>query len=155
MIHTTALCHVEKEEGDALVERIVTLENPSLTIKVSAPRPPPRHTQHQGRGNDTHGGLFCGQSKGHTPFRNQHQQAKEAAVRAPLGGTGGHQAAGVGGTFPQRVEKPRCQLVFLARISEDSSFSPGSGGRGGTFGQKGKGLGAAWPSEGSQEGPGG
>ncbi|XP_077192303.1 protein-glutamine gamma-glutamyltransferase E-like [Paroedura picta] len=33
MIHTTALCHVEKE-GDALVERVVTLENPGLTIKV-------------------------------------------------------------------------------------------------------------------------
>ncbi|XP_054849695.1 protein-glutamine gamma-glutamyltransferase E-like [Eublepharis macularius] len=33
MIRTTALCRVEKE-GDILVERVITLENPSLTIKV-------------------------------------------------------------------------------------------------------------------------
>ncbi|XP_054849611.1 protein-glutamine gamma-glutamyltransferase E-like isoform X1 [Eublepharis macularius] len=33
MIHTTALCQVEKE-GDILVDRVITLENPSLTIKV-------------------------------------------------------------------------------------------------------------------------
>ncbi|XP_060089479.1 protein-glutamine gamma-glutamyltransferase E-like [Heteronotia binoei] len=33
MIHTTALCHVEKEE-DNLVERVVTLDNPSLIIKL-------------------------------------------------------------------------------------------------------------------------
>nr|XP_056700937.1 protein-glutamine gamma-glutamyltransferase E-like [Euleptes europaea] len=34
MIHTTALCHTQEGEGDVLVERIVTLDNPSLTIKV-------------------------------------------------------------------------------------------------------------------------
>ncbi|KAL8179823.1 UNVERIFIED_CONTAM: hypothetical protein K2H54_073264 [Gekko kuhli] len=33
MIHTTALCQVEKE-GEALVERVVTLENPGLLIRV-------------------------------------------------------------------------------------------------------------------------
>ncbi|XP_015263914.1 PREDICTED: protein-glutamine gamma-glutamyltransferase E-like [Gekko japonicus] len=33
MIHTTALCHVAKE-GEALVERVVTLDNPGLTIRV-------------------------------------------------------------------------------------------------------------------------
>ncbi|XP_048354860.1 protein-glutamine gamma-glutamyltransferase E-like isoform X1 [Sphaerodactylus townsendi] len=36
MIQTTALCHPQEREGDgdALVERVITLENPSLTMKV-------------------------------------------------------------------------------------------------------------------------
>nr|XP_056700941.1 protein-glutamine gamma-glutamyltransferase E-like [Euleptes europaea] len=34
MIRATALCHIKEGEGDILVERIIVLDNPSLTIKV-------------------------------------------------------------------------------------------------------------------------